>query len=373
MSFNILNIGEHVYNDNSITDCEMHTHPPYANTTFNKSDEIRIPIQTQDIYTLPSQSYLYLEGTLTDAANKKTATLDFIDNGLAHLFEEIRYEIGGVVVDRVRNPGVTSTMKGYASYTSGERTRYHGAGWSMGTVKSDITVNNGNFSACIPLKILMGFFEDFKKIIINIRQELVLIRSSTDLNAIRSSKDDEKTAKVELQKVLWKMPHIKVSDVEKLRILKFLDSGRDLEVAFRSWELHEFPLLQQTMRHTWNIKTTNQLEKPRYVIVGFQTARKNAITRYMSQFDHCNLTNIKLFLNSEFYPYDNLNLNFDKSQYSLLYEMFAKFQECYYYKHVAEPSLSPADFAQYAPIIVIDCSQQNLIHFYNISLRIIFY
>lgn len=361
MSFNILNIGEQIYNDDSIVSCELHTHPPYSNTTFNNSDEIRIPIQTQDIYTLPSQSYLYIEGTLLDTAqNKRNKNVDFVNNGVAHLFDEIRYEIGGTVVDRVRNPGITTTMKGYASFATNECIRYQAAGWSTSTVKADIVDDNGNFNVYIPLKILLGFCEDFRKILINIRQELVLIRSSSDLNAIHSSKqDDDKTTKIELQKVLWKMPHVKVSDAEKLRLLTFLDSGEDLQLAFRSWELNELPVLQQTMKHTWNVKSTNQLEKPRYVIVAFQTGRKNAITRYMSQFDHCNLTNIKLYLNSEMYPYDNLNLNFDKSHYAVLYDMFAKFQESYYYKQNGEPILSPDDFVKLVPLFIIDCSQQN--------------
>jgi len=36
--------------------------------------------------------------------------------------------------------------------------------------------------------------------------------------------------------------------------------------------------------------------------------RKNNMTRHKTHFDHCKLTNVKLYLNSEFYPYINLNL-----------------------------------------------------------------
>lgn len=39
--------------------------------------------------------------------------LKFINNGVAFLFEEIRYEMNGIVVDRVRNPGIISTIKSY--------------------------------------------------------------------------------------------------------------------------------------------------------------------------------------------------------------------------------------------------------------------
>lgn len=129
MSFNILNIGEHVLADNSIVNCEVHSHPPYANTTLNKYDEIRIPIQTQDIYTLPSNSSIYIEGRLLDNENKVSTTMQFTNNFIAFLFDEIRYEIGGILIDRVRNPGITSTLKGLVSLNLNECDRYQHAGW----------------------------------------------------------------------------------------------------------------------------------------------------------------------------------------------------------------------------------------------------
>nr|CAH7735040.1 unnamed protein product [Callosobruchus chinensis] len=199
-------LGEHAITDNSIVSCELHSHPPYANTTFNKSDEIRIPIQTQDIYTLPSKSYLYIEGKLVDAATlKPSVTLQLCNNFLAHLFDEVRYEVAGVVVDRVRNPGITSTLKGLVSFTNNECDRYHHAGWNH-LENPKLTDAQGFFSVNVPLKNLMGFFEDFTKILVNIRQELVLLRSSTDLNAYITTKQEEK-GQIELHRVLWRIPH----------------------------------------------------------------------------------------------------------------------------------------------------------------------
>ncbi|CAG9840719.1 unnamed protein product [Diabrotica balteata] len=112
MSFNILNIADRVLVDNSVVSREMHSHLPYANATFNHCDEIRLPIQTQDISTLPSESYLYIEGRLTNDG-KKSNTLHFVNYGLMHLFDEIRYEIGGCVIDRVRNIVQKMKQKNY--------------------------------------------------------------------------------------------------------------------------------------------------------------------------------------------------------------------------------------------------------------------
>uniref|UniRef100_A0A6P7GCJ1 Uncharacterized protein LOC114338000 n=1 Tax=Diabrotica virgifera virgifera TaxID=50390 RepID=A0A6P7GCJ1_DIAVI len=154
------------------------------------------------------------------------------------------------------------------------------------------------------------------------------------------------------------MPHIQVSDSEKLRLYKFIETGSNLELACRSWEYHEIPLLLQTMKFNWNVKTTILLERPQFVLFALQTAKKNTIKEDTSHFDHFNITNLKLFLNSEMYPYDNLNLNFGKKQYAIAYEMYAQFQPSYYYK-VGDPCLSLEQFGSLFPIFVIDCSRQN--------------
>lgn len=359
MSFQMLNIGEHVVEDNQIVSIAEHSHPPYNNSSLNKSDEIRIPIQTQDSYTWPSRSCINITGKLTDDKNAVSTTLKFINNGLLHLFEEIRYEIGGIVIDRVRNPGITSTIKGYASFNPKSAVFYENAGWNHREYPN-VLDEQGNFNVSIPLHMVMGYFEDFKKILINTRQELVLLRSSTDLNAVITTEEEvDEKPKIELNKIIWKMPHVQVSDEAKLQLMNYIDRGADLDIPFRSFELHEYPVLRQTMSHTWNVKTSNQLEKPRWIIVAFQTDKKNKIAADMSSFDHCNLSNIKLYLNSNVYPYDNLNLNFDKRQWAILYEMYARFQESYYQKESSEPCLNLKQFKELAPLAVIDCSHQN--------------
>lgn len=84
--------------------------------------------------------------------------------------------------------------------------------------------------------------------------------------------------------------------------------------------------------------------------------------KYSSTFDHCDLKNVKLYLNSQYYPYDNLNLSFTSNRYGLLYNMYARFKSSYYYNDMigksASPTMTPKDFKQYAPLVVIDCSKQ---------------
>jgi len=70
----ILNIEDKPIFDDRIIKIETHAYNPFANTTFGYSDEIRITIQQQDLYTLPHESFLYIEEKLT--INKPVARSD---------------------------------------------------------------------------------------------------------------------------------------------------------------------------------------------------------------------------------------------------------------------------------------------------------
>ena len=362
----ILNVNQKLYVDNSIVSSELHSYQPFISSKFNYNDEIRIPIQELDTYTLPSESLLYIEGSLKNKDGEYTKRLRFVNNGIAFLFREIRYELNGVTIDSIRNVGLASTLKGYVSYNDNESLRLQNGGWFPHR-KEDARIlvdKNGKFNVSIPLKMLLGFFEDYKKIMLNMKQELVLIRASNDLDGVYFKDDLEiKVTKKEepmvvFDKIQWKIPHILVDIPQQLALTKILESNKDLLIGFRSWEIVEYSSLPETTRHTWPVKTTNKLESARHVIVAFQENRKEDVVKDMSQFDNVKLTNIRVFLNSERYPYHDLYLNFDENKFSALYEMYANFRQSYY-GISNEPLFSPENFKEKCPITYIDCSHQK--------------
>lgn len=347
--------------DETLWEKEYHTHHPYTSSKLNNNDEIRIPVQQQDIYTLPSESYLYIEGKVTKKDGTVGTTIPFINNPMSYLFDEIRYEISGVTVDSTKKVGISSTMKGLVSLSTNEKNLLKVAGWTSPDNDSITPDATGNFDFHIPLRLLLGFAEDYRRIIINIKQELVLLRSSNNKDLIvapAGTTDANLEWSLMLEKVVWRVPHLRLADEHRITLLKQLKADREIVLPFRSWELHEYPVLPTTQRHTWTIKTSTHLEKPRYVILGLQTNKRNKVTENAGQFDNCKLTNCKLFLNSQFFPYDNLNISFEKKRYSVLYDMYARFQNSYYGK-ANTPLLSPDQFHSKAPLVVIDCSKQN--------------
>ncbi|XP_029677190.1 uncharacterized protein LOC115243995 [Formica exsecta] len=167
----ILNIGGEPIFDDRIVKIETHTYNPYAYTTLEYSDEIRIPIQYQDLYTLPCESFLYVEGKLMVLKVNEGEKVVLGNNCFAFMFDELRYELDGVEIDRNRNVGITSMIKNNVSLTTEKGKIVGNAAWNMSHNAAE-----AYFNFCVPLNILLGFCEDYKRVVINARHELILIR-----------------------------------------------------------------------------------------------------------------------------------------------------------------------------------------------------
>jgi len=204
----------------------------------------------------------------------------------------------------------------------------------------------------------MGFFEDYKKILLNCKQELVILRDTSDLNAIYTT-DETEIPKVTLSKITWNVPHISVGIPQELSLTKIIDKNTDIIIAFRSWELVEYPELLKINRHNWSVKTSTKVETPRHIILAFQKSKRDLKTSDMSKFDDIGLRNIKVFLNAIRYPYNDLNLDIESNKLAILYEMYSNFQTSYYNVQSQHPILDPIQFKDKAPIVYINCLHQK--------------
>jgi len=89
------------------------------------------------------------------------------------MFDKIRYKLDGVEIDRNRNVGITSTLKNYITVSS-DRSVILRNWWDAHTGA------NGYFNFCVPLYILLGFCEDYRRVVINARHE----KNNNDLDLI---------------------------------------------------------------------------------------------------------------------------------------------------------------------------------------------
>lgn len=347
--------------DNSIVKQETHVYLP-TTQNFKNNDEVRIAIQHQELLTLPASSFVRVEYTLEFPAG---STGQIANNSAAFLFDEIRYELNGVEIDRAKDVGMLTLAKGLLTYSPALINSQISNSWSLthDGLTFDYSKSTENvkktFYAQLPLKLLFGFAEDYNRAIVNLKQELILIRSRSDKDLVRFSSSSSHEVKVSISTIEWHIDHIEVSDEVKLPLYQKIMRDAPIMIPFRRFELHELPSLRITDRDVWNVKTSTSLERPRFVILAFQTQRRDDVSKDVDYFDHCDMRNIKIYLNSNVYPYNNLNLNIEADNYALVYQMYCDFQTKYYANRLrSEPCLTFKEFKE-RMLFVFDVSKQD--------------
>ena len=113
------------------------------------------------------------------------------------------------------------------------------------------------------------------------------------------------------------MPHVLPADAEKFQLYNTIDWKAALLVAYR--RMRQFH--NQLASPEDSVKSSP--EKPRYTVLGVQTDNP-------SIFDHVDVKNMYITLNSTRYPATDYNLSFAKNQISRAYGDAASFRSEFY-------------------------------------------
>ena len=112
---------------------------------------------------------------------------------------------------------------------------------------------------------------------------------------------------------------------------------------------------------TWQLSVKTALEKPRFIIVGFQTAKDGDQTKNSSRFDHMNLRNAYVMLNSDRYPAVDYNLSFSSQKFSRVYGDAALFGVKFFDMDelITQSNITPSDYKTLYPLFTSDVSKQK--------------
>ena len=94
----ILRFNEQLEEDDSVINDELYSYYPESGTQLNNSGNITIRVNNTDNFYLPSESSLEFEGqiqTTTGAAFESGALITFVNYGLLHLFDLVKYTLNG--------------------------------------------------------------------------------------------------------------------------------------------------------------------------------------------------------------------------------------------------------------------------------------
>ena len=98
----------------------------------------------------------------------------------------------------------------------------------------------------------------------------------------------------------------------------------------------------------------NAPETPRWIVIGFQTGKSGEQTQNLAIFNHVNLKNMYVLLNSTRYPAVDYNLSFANQQFSRAYDDASLFGIRYFGMDelITRSNISPADYKTLYPLFV---------------------
>lgn len=375
----ILNFTESPIVDESIEKYEFHEYEPVARTNLNSAGEIRINVEQQDLFTQPSEAYILFEGRLLKADNTSYANADVValtHNGIMHLFSQIQYELSNQTIETIFHPGQATTMIGMLKYPNDfQLAQGLNQLWYKDTAAGAVLADNtglavrqayliqkpttkGTFSFIVPLKHIFGFCDDYNKVVYGFKHTLTLVRKSDDDAIFRDN--TAAAGKVNIDKISLFIPHVIPSDMERMQLYKTIESKVSVPVAYRARQCDTITVPQSTT-FSWRLSVKTSPEKPRYIIVGFQTNKDGDQQANPSIFDHCDLKNMYILLNQDRYPAVDYNLSFPNQQFSKAYRDAATFSEKFYGMNelITQSNITPADYKDLFPLMVFDVSKQS--------------
>lgn len=375
----ILDWGQEGVFDESIKEYEYIEYTPITGAQLNSSGDIRITVESQDMFSHPSESYLLISGRLTkqdDSAYANADVVSLTNNGVMHLFDSFRYDLGGKEIETVRYPGQSMTML-KALTVSDDQSRTEGLNemWVKdSSATASLTTNTGfatrqswivqspqekgRFQVQIPLKEIFGFCEDYTKVIYGLKQVLTLKRKAdTDAIYKAAAADD---GKVTLDKVSWYLPIVDPNDEEKFALTKQIEDKTELSIDYRMRQADNISVPQST-NFDWRLTVKAGAEKPRYVVVAFQTGKENDQDQNPSIFDHCNVQSMAVFLNNIQYPRTDYDLDISQNRFARVFGDLSKFRANYtgVTHELAHCNISPSEWKSLYPFYVFDVSKQS--------------
>ena len=385
----MLQIDEETQVDDSIQSYKRFAYLPISGTNLNNANPIVIRVENSDNYFRPCDSEIEFEGKVVKANGtdykKAEAKLTLINNGLMYLFDNIKYELSSTEIESVYQPGQATTMFGLLT----KNLNFNDSGglnslWlpddDDGTAKTDnggyetrrkllfsnnvvaVTAedpNSGSFRFSVKLEDIFGFATDYRRVMYGFVHTLTLVRNVNHNDAM-FGEADAAAGKVVFSKISWILPNVEPSQVANYELVKLINEQRTLSIDFRVRQCMT-TVVPQSDTFLWRLGIRTSPEKPRFLVLGFQTDREGSLEKNLGLFDNCKLQNAYVLMNNRRYPAMDYNANFPKNHYNKLYRDFYQFMEKFYgiSDSVTSTSVDPVAYKHLFPLFVFDVTRQS--------------
>ena len=308
---------------NDIHKSKIIKYKPNNLATMNTiNTNINIILNREENHLNLRDSYLEIEFVVSDDAGgvfANDANIRSVNYGMMALFSSINLETsGGRTIEYIDHCHPNLLMYKLLTRTDAEYESgfVKNQGNRDSQIKGDhIAAHRGHMYMMIKMSDLFGFINDLEKIIYGLGFKLLLKRNNNDralyrVNAIPGAVAND--GNIEIRDISWCVPSIDPSNDNRIIVQKGLSKKNNVDFSYYERKTF-YKNVPNATNFLFDLCMESGMERPQYIIVGFENNNVNEQTHDASTFDVMNVNECYCKIGSEFYPEDRMNINYGTS------------------------------------------------------------
>ena len=298
---------------------------------------INIILNREENHLNLHDSYLEIEFVVSDDAGgvfANDAIIRLVNYGMMALFRSVKLETsGGRTIEYIDHCHPNLLM--YKLLTSTDDEYKSGFVKNQGNrdsqLKGDhIAAQRGHMYMMIKMSDLFGFVNDLEKIIYGLGFKLILKRNNDRalfrVNANPGAVGND--GNIDIRDISWCVPSIDPSNDNRIIVQKGLNKKNNVDFSYYERKTF-YKNVPNAINFLFDLGMEKGMERPQYVIVGFENNNVNEQTHDAITFDVMNVTECYCKTGSEFYPEDRMNINFGTNNYNEAFKEIVSFNKDY--------------------------------------------
>ena len=178
---------------------------------------------------------------------------------------------------------------------------------------------------------LFGFVNDLEKIIYDLEFKLLLKRSINDRALFRVNAGADAVANdanIVIRDISWCVPSIDPSNDNRIIVQKGLSKKNNVDFSYNEKKTF-YKNVPNATNFVFALGMESGMERPQYIIVGFENNNVYEQTHDASTFDIMNVTECYCKIGSEFYNEDRMNINYGTNNHNEAFKEIVSFNKDY--------------------------------------------
>ena len=282
-------------------------------------------------------SYLEIEFVVSDDAGgvfANNANIRLVNYGMMALFSSGKLETSGGRTIEYKDHCHTNLLMYKLLFSTDDEYEsgfVRNEGNRDNQLKGDhIAAERGHMYMMITMSDLFRFGNDLEKIIHGLGFKLILRRNNNDRALFRVNAGADAVGNdgsIDIRDISWCVPSIDPSNYNRIIVQKGLSKRNNVDFSY--YERKTFKNVPNATNFLFDLGMESGIERPQYIIVGFENNDVNEHTHDANTFDIMNVVECYCKIGSEFYPEDRMNIIYGTNNYNEAFKEIVSFNKDY--------------------------------------------